>query len=89
MTQRIATISFIVTVLCLLLPVSELQAPDITEHDMFGYDIYRVAEDGAIFDRDGTIKGWVHGNILYDAQWNKKYIIPENRQQSASIDPKE
>lgn len=68
---------FIVSILCFLIPVPELQAPEITEHDMHGYDTYRVAEDGAIVDRDGAIKGWVHGNTVYDAQWNEKYIILE------------
>lgn len=56
-----------------------LTVTEITEHDMHGYDTYRVAEDGAIFDRDGAIKGWVHGNTVYDAGWDEKYIILENR----------
>ncbi|MEI6153217.1 MAG: hypothetical protein WCQ90_03935 [Deltaproteobacteria bacterium] len=86
MTQRIVTISFILIALCFLTPVPELQAPEITEHDIFGYDTYRVAEDGAIFDRDGTIKGWVHGNTVYDAGWNEKYIIRGNRLHGANID---
>ena len=70
---------FIVSILCFLIPVSELQAPEITGHDMHGYDTYRVAEDGAIFDRDGAIKGWIHGNTVYDAGWHDKYIIDNNR----------
>lgn len=86
MTQRIVTISSIVTILCLLIVVSELQAPEVTEHNMFGYGIYRVAENGAIFDGDGTIRGWIHGNTAYDAQWNEKYIILENRLHSSDID---
>lgn len=86
MTRRIVTMSFIASILCLLILVPELQAPEITEHDMFGYDTYRVSENGAIFDRDGAIKGWVHDNTVYDAQWNEKYIILENRLHSADID---
>ena len=54
---------------------TELMAPELTERDIFGYESYRIEESGAICDKNGTIKGWIHGNALYDAQWNFKYFI--------------
>jgi len=79
MRWHIVTIYFIGFILCLLIMVPELQAPEMTEHEIIGYDAYHVADNGAILDRDGIIKGWMHGNIVYDTQWNMKYQINGSR----------
>jgi hypothetical protein len=63
----------------LLLWVPDLQAPEITGRDIFGFDPYRIAADGAIVDSDGAVRGWIRGNAIYDAQWNVRYRINENR----------
>ncbi len=79
MRRYIVTIYFIGFILCLLIAAPELQAPEITEHERIGYDAYHVADNGAILDRDGIIKGWMHGNTVYDTQWNIKYHINGSR----------
>lgn len=79
MRRHIVTIYFIGFILCLLIVVPELQAPEITEGEIIGYDAYHVADNGAILDRDGAIKGWMHGNTIYDTQWNSKYHMRGNR----------
>ncbi len=79
MRRYIVTIYFIGFILCLLIVVPELQAPEMTEHEIIGYDVYHVADNGAILDRDGIIKGWMHGNTVYDTQWNIKYHINGSR----------
>jgi hypothetical protein len=79
MRRHIVTVFFIGCILCFLILAPELQAPEITERDMLGYNAYHVAESGAILDRDGIIKGWFHANAIYDAQWNIKYHVHGNR----------
>lgn len=79
MRRHIVTIYFIGFILCLWIVVPELQAPEMTEYEIIGYDAYHVADNGAIIDRDGTIKGWMHGNIIYDTQWNNTYHIHDGR----------
>jgi hypothetical protein len=64
------TVFCIVFILLCLGSATELQAPEITARDIFGFDPYRVAEDGSIQDKDGDVRGWVCGNTVYDAQWN-------------------
>ncbi len=56
--------------------VTDLHAPEIEERDIFGYDAYRVAENGAILDKDGAIRGWVLGSTAYNPNWDKRYVIP-------------
>ena len=70
---------FLMWILCFLALVPELQAPEITERNIHGFDTYHVAESGAILDKEGTIKGWFHDNAIYDAQWNIKYHVHGNR----------
>jgi hypothetical protein len=36
---------------------------------------YRVEETGRIIDKDGTPKGWMIGNEVYDNAWNLKYRL--------------
>ncbi|MBA4391809.1 MAG: hypothetical protein C0399_12860 [Syntrophus sp. (in: bacteria)] len=79
MRRHIVIIYFIGFILCLLIVVPELQAPEMNEHEIIGYDAYQVADNGAILDRDGIIKGWMHGSTIYDTQWNIKYHIRGNR----------
>jgi len=62
------TIFCILSILFILVSATDLQAPEITSHDIFGFDIYRIAEDGSILNKDGAVKGWVCGNTIYDAQ---------------------
>lgn len=57
-------------ILFCLVSATDLQAPEITARDILGFDAYRVAENGSIQDKDGTVKGWICGNTVYDAQWN-------------------
>ncbi|HEX2964376.1 MAG TPA: hypothetical protein VHO84_01250 [Syntrophorhabdaceae bacterium] len=59
----------------LLVHTSDLKAPEITEHDIFGYDPFHVAASGAIVDKDGVIHGWVKGNTVFDREWNARYRI--------------
>ena len=79
MRRYAVTIYCIGFILCLLIVVPELQAPEITEREIIGYDAYHVADNGAILDKDGIIKGWMHGNTVYDTQWNSKYYIHGGR----------
>jgi hypothetical protein len=34
---------------------------------------YQVEETGRLVDKDGTPKGWMIGNDVYDNAWNLKY----------------
>ncbi len=76
MKQWIITTLFLEIAMCLLLFISELHAPELTERDIFGYNTYRVAEGGAILDEDGVVRGWVLGSTVYDPSWDKMYVIP-------------
>jgi hypothetical protein len=67
------TIVYILFILFVLVSATDLQAPEITARDIFGFDAYRVADDGSIQDKDGVVKGWVCGNTVYDARWNVRY----------------
>ncbi len=58
---------------------ADLQAPEITGKDIFGFDPYRIHEDGSIVAGDGTPKGWVRGDTVYDEQWNVRYRIAGNK----------
>jgi hypothetical protein len=55
------------------------QAPELTERDIFGYEAYRVAESGAILDRNDVIKGWIKDNRVYDAVWNEQHFDRETK----------
>jgi hypothetical protein len=77
----------VLSVLCFLAAVPDLQAPEVTERDILGYDSYRIAADGAIFDRDGAIRGWLQGDIVYDTMWNEKYLIREKKLYSVNGGP--
>ena len=69
----VVVLSVIGCMVLLLVHASELQAPEITERDMFGYDPFHVTASGAIVDKDGVIHGWVKGNTILDAHWNVRY----------------
>lgn len=79
MKQRIITAFFLGIAMCLLLFIPDLQAPEITERDMYGYESYNIEEDGAVCNRGGAIKGWITENAVYDAYWNIRYHIHEGR----------
>jgi hypothetical protein len=79
---------FILLVLFFWVWVSESHAPDTTEPDVYGYDDYHVQEDGSLCDRDGVIRGWIHGNMVYDAQWNALYQMRRGRLYGADEDRK-
>ncbi|HEY3276158.1 MAG TPA: hypothetical protein VGJ94_06025 [Syntrophorhabdaceae bacterium] len=66
-------------ILAFLVAVPDLQAPEITERDLSGYEAYRIAENGAIIDRDGAMKGWFHGDTIYDTMWNEQYVVMEGK----------
>lgn len=68
--NRNKTIFCILFILFILVSATDLQAPEITAYDIFGFDPYRVAEDGSILDKDGAVKGWICGNTVHDTQWN-------------------
>jgi len=80
MTQRIVTISFILSIMCLLMFIPDLHAPELTERDIFGYALYRVTEGGAILDEDGVVRGWVQGGTVYDPSWDVRYVISKKQQ---------
>jgi hypothetical protein len=69
-------------VLCIVLGAvaGELQAPEVTGTDMYGYH-YQFREDGSICDPHGVIRGWVLGNRIYDTWWNSIYEMKEGRLQ--------
>jgi len=75
MKQRIITAFFLGIAMYLLLFIPDLHAPEITERDMFGYEVYRVAEGGAILDADGVVRGWVQGSTVYDQGWDEKFHV--------------
>jgi len=81
-------ILFTLLTLLLLVWVSESQAPEITEYDRCCYYTYRVQEDGSLCDRDGIIRGWIHGNTVYDADWNIQYRIHGDQAGGAEKDVK-
>jgi len=68
--------------------VTDLMAPETTERDVFGFESYRVKENGSICDKDGTIRGWVTENIVYDAHWNIRYHIHGDKLCKAKEDRK-
>jgi len=76
MKQHTITAFFLGIAMCLLMFVSDLHAPEITERDMFGYALYRVAECGAILDEDGVVRGWMQGSTVYDPSWDVRHVIP-------------
>ncbi len=76
MKQHTITAFFLGIAMCLLMFVSDLHAPEITERDIFGYVAYRVAEGGAILDGNGVVRGWMQGSTVYDPSWDVRYVIP-------------
>jgi hypothetical protein len=66
-------IFYMLFILFFLVSATDLQAPVITARDIFGFDAYRIAENGSILDKDGDVRGWICGNTVYDAQWNVRY----------------
>jgi len=72
--KRLIVTAFLAAVILFML-IPDSYAPEITEHDIMGYDTYRVAEGGAILDADGVLKGWVLGSTVYDTGWDVKYVI--------------
>ena len=66
-------------ILAFLIGVTDLQAPEITERDLFGYEAYRIAENGAILDRDGAMKGWFQRDTIYDTMWNERYVVIQGK----------
>ncbi len=62
-------VSFAVLILCLC-SAADLTAPETTERDIYGFETYHVTEAGAICDKNGIIKGWIHADAIYDADWN-------------------
>jgi hypothetical protein len=62
-----------------LLWAPDLQAPEITGRDIFGFDPYRIDADGAIVDGEGAVKGWIGEDTVYDARWNPRYRIDRNK----------
>jgi hypothetical protein len=69
-------ILLVLPVLCFC-SMTELMAPETTERDVFGYESYRIEGNGVICDKGGVIKGWMHGNTVYDTQWNVRYHYEE------------
>jgi hypothetical protein len=67
------TIFYVLLILFFLVSTTDLQAPEITARDILGFDAYRIAENGSIRDKDGAVKGWICGNIVYDARWNIRH----------------
>ncbi len=78
MKRLIVTAFLAASIMFILIPDS--YAPEITERDIMGYDIYRVAEGGAILDADGVLKGWALGSTVYDTGWEVKYVITKKQQ---------
>jgi hypothetical protein len=73
-------VSFVLFMLLITgVSASDLRAPEITGYDVLGFDPFVITEDGAIHAGDGAVTGWIHGNTVYDAQWNIKYYIKGNR----------
>jgi hypothetical protein len=50
-TDEKSNCNYIVFGIALCLMVTDLHAPEIEERDIFGYDAYRVAENGAILTK--------------------------------------
>jgi hypothetical protein len=71
--------SFLFMLLVSWVTLSDIQAPEITAREVYGYDTCETPEDGAICDRDCTDSGKIHGDTVYEAQWNEKYYIHGNR----------
>jgi hypothetical protein len=63
----------------LLLWAPDLMAPEIAERDLFGFEPYRISEEGSVVDSEGAIRGWIHGATVYDAQWNARYRIDKSK----------
>ena len=61
--------------LLVLLWVSDLQAPEITGRDIFGFEPYRLVADGTMIDAEGAAKGWIRDDVVYDANWKVRYRI--------------
>lgn len=66
------TIVYMLFILFFLVSATDLQAPEITARDIFGFDPYRIAENGSVLNNDGAVKGWVCGNTVYDVHGNAR-----------------
>jgi hypothetical protein len=65
---------FLFMLLVAWVTLSDIQAPEITAREVYGYDTC-----GIICIADGTDSSSVHGDAAYDARWNTKYFIQGNR----------
>jgi hypothetical protein len=63
----------------LLMWAPDLLAPEIAGRDVFGFDPYRISADGSVVDSEGAVRGWIHGDTLYDTQWSPRYRLNGSR----------